>query len=147
MVAEKPMFRSAFEKRRRLIPQWVFEWAKDGAKKQPYFIHPSHGELFAFAGLWETWSKGEKLIESCTIIRTTAIEMMAKLHDWMPVIMPPTSFEELLDPATTAATLVELLRPSAANRLAVYPVDARVGNVRRNQGPELIVRVDDLIPA
>ena len=53
-VAEKRFYRSAFVKRRCLIPvSGFYEWKTLGKAKQPHFIHPAAGDLFAFAGLWE----------------------------------------------------------------------------------------------
>lgn len=140
-VAEKPFFRSAFKKHRCLIPvSGFYEWKTTGKTKQPYFIR--HGELMAFAGLWETWSV--EPISSCTIITTAANDAMQGLHERMPVIVPPASFGAWLDPLTSQLDLLEMLRP--VESLSIYPVSSRVGNVR-NQGPELVAPVADLFLA
>ena len=55
-LATKPAFRTAFKKRRCLIPaDGFYEWQKiAGAKvKQPYYIRFAKECPFAFAGLWE----------------------------------------------------------------------------------------------
>ncbi len=141
------MFRSAFKQRRCLIPvSGFYEWKTSGKAKQPFFIHPSHGELFAFAGLWERWTKGGEPVESCTIITTTANEVMRPLHERMPVILSPESFAAWLDLSTPSAALLDLLRPCHSESLALHPVDTHVGNVR-NQGPDLIAPLADLFPA
>jgi putative SOS response-associated peptidase YedK len=146
-VADKPFFRAAFHKRRCLIPaSGFFEWQKSGRTKQPYYIHPADGSLFAFAGLWERWTKGEAPVESCTIITTTANEATQPFHERMPVILSPTSFAAWLDPATNSEAVQELLRPCQADRIAVYPVDARVGNVR-NDDADLIAPAAQLFPS
>lgn len=140
-ITEKPSFRSAFKKRRCLIPSSGFyEWKTKGKKKQAYFIR--HGELFAFAGLWETWNL--EPITSCTIITTAAGEAMQGLHERMPVILPPQSFEAWLDPLTPQETLLDMLRPAAS--LSIRPVGPEVGNVK-NQGPQLIAPAADLFAA
>src|SRR5262245_40937700 len=55
-VASKPAFRSAFRKRRCLIPADSFyEWRAEGKKKRPYLFTVDDGDLFAFARLWERW--------------------------------------------------------------------------------------------
>ena len=143
-IAEKPMFRSAFKKRRCLIPaSGFYEWQKTGkTTKQPFFIHPSKGDLFAFAGLWEAWNKEGEPIESCTIITTDANKKLEQLHDRMPVILPPASFESWLDPKTPAEALKELLCPLPAEQIAFHPVGASVGNVR-NQDAGLIEELAD----
>jgi putative SOS response-associated peptidase YedK len=140
-ITEKPFFRSAFKKRRCLIPaSGFYEWKTKGKKKQPYLIR--QGELFAFAGLWETWNL--EPITSCTIITTAAGEAMQGLHERMPVILPPESFGAWLDPLTPQEQLLEMLRP--ADSLSITPVGAEVGNVK-NQGPGLIAPAADLFSA
>jgi hypothetical protein len=78
-VAEKPAFRSAFKRRRCLVPaDGIYEWKATGTKvKQPYFIRMKDGEPFAFAGLWEEWRapEGEE-VQSCSIITTDPNELM-----------------------------------------------------------------------
>jgi putative SOS response-associated peptidase YedK len=100
-VAEKPSFRSAFKRRRCLIPaSGFYEWQQTGARrKQPYFIRPRDGGLFAFAGLWEEWHdpRGE-VVETCTILTTGENDVMRPLHDRMPVILDPISDALWLDP-------------------------------------------------
>jgi len=138
-LTEKPLFRTVFQKRRCLIPaSGYFEWKTTGKKKQPFFIH--QGELIAFAGLWETWAKGDEPISSCTIITTAADETMRALHERMPVILPPASFATWLDPLTAQPELLNLLQP--AHGLSVYPVGPQVSNVR-NQGPALVAPIAD----
>jgi putative SOS response-associated peptidase YedK len=137
-IADKPMFRAAFKSRRCLVPtSGFYEWKKVGKAKQPHFIHPKTGELFAFAGLWETWDKGGEPVETFTIITTEASGAMRVLHERMPVILPPHHFEEWLDPASTQTELLDLLRPAPDDTLTFFPVDTRVGNVK-NQGADLI---------
>jgi putative SOS response-associated peptidase YedK len=146
-IEARPLFRSAFKSRRCLIPvSGFYEWVKKGNAKQPFFIRPSQGELFAFAGLWERWTKGGEPVESCTIITTTANDTMRPLHERMPVILPPESFANWLDLSTPQAALLDLLRPCPSESLALHPVDGRVGNVR-NQGQELVAPLAGLFPA
>jgi putative SOS response-associated peptidase YedK len=98
-VADKPSFRSAFKRGRCLvIADGFYEWRKDGKVKQPFFIHMKDDRPFAFAGLAEHWSKGEKPIDSCTIITTDPNSMMAPIHDRMPVILPKDAYDVWLDP-------------------------------------------------
>ena len=59
-VAAKPSFRSAFKRRRCLVPaDGFYEWKRSGTLKQPFFIHRKDEEPFAFAGLWEGWENPE----------------------------------------------------------------------------------------
>jgi putative SOS response-associated peptidase YedK len=98
-VAEKPSFRSAFKKRRCLIPaSGFFEWKKEGQLKQPFYFSRPDDKPLAFAGLWETWND----IESCTIITTEANELMAPIHDRMPVVLGDNDYATWLDPEATS---------------------------------------------
>jgi putative SOS response-associated peptidase YedK len=140
-VENKPAFREAFKRRRCLIPlDNFYEWKKLGPKeKQPYAIALKDGGLMAMAGLWETWrSPAKETIRSATIITCPPNELVAELHDRMPVILPPEAWSVWLgeEPAD-AERLKALLEPYPAEDLAMWPVDKRVGNVRNND-PSLI---------
>ena len=130
-VGEKPAFRTAFRSRRCLVPSSGFyEWKKEEKRKQPYFIRPKGRSSFAFAGLWEQWRGPEgSLVESCTLITTEANELISKLHDRMPVILPPSEYSLWLDPRVSdGRRLIPLLRPYPAQELEAFPVDATVNN-------------------
>ena len=93
-VAVKPSFREAYRKRRCLIPaNGFYEWKPEGGRKQPYYIYPSGGALFAFAGLWEQWGN----LQTCTVITTDANEKMAEVADRMPVIVSPAEYSAWLE--------------------------------------------------
>jgi putative SOS response-associated peptidase YedK len=146
-VADKPTFRAAFKSRRCLIPaSGYYEWKREGKSKQPHFIHPRGGGVFAFAGLWELWSRGDESAETCSILTTTANEATRRLHERMPVILDRADFAAWLDPLTPPPALHELLRPCPPERVALYSVGAAVGNVR-NDGPELVAPAADLFTA
>jgi putative SOS response-associated peptidase YedK len=114
-VAEKPAFRSAFKRRRCLVAaDGFFEWQATGGKvKQPYFISLKDKEPFGFAGLWEQWDKSEdgKTVESFSIITTEPNELMAPIHNRMPVIIGTQDYSTWLDPEEVPDTLKGLLRP------------------------------------
>ncbi len=140
-VAEKPSFRQAFKKRRLLIPaSGFFEWKKP--HKQPFYICREDGQPFAFAGLWERWDKGDTPLESCAILTTTPNELIASLHDRMPVIIAPEAFRIWLDPQTPAGRLSELLGPYPSDELTAYPVSRRV-NSPGNDDPAIIEELED----
>jgi len=151
-IEAKPAFRAAFKRRRCVVPvSGFYEWKKldDGKSKQPYYITASDEEPLAFAGLWEFWKppasegggvEGEP-IESFTIITTTPNEMMARLHDRMPVILDRANFGAWLDPANQDASgLLALLRPYPAELMMCHPVSTLV-NSPRNDDAACIERV------
>ena len=138
-VADKPAFRSAFKRHRCLVlTDGFYEWKKEGKAKQPFFIHMKDGRPFAFAGLAEHWSKGEKPIDSATIITTDPNRHMADIHDRMPVILPPEAYERWLDPEFHGKEhLVSLLKPYPDGELVATPVSTLV-NSPRNEDPRCI---------
>jgi putative SOS response-associated peptidase YedK len=143
-VAEKPSFRSAIKSRRCLIPaDGFYEWVRTDGGKQPHYIHFADGRIFAFAGLWERWSKGGgEPLDTCTIITTTPNDLIAGLHDRMPVILPPDRFAEWLEPVPlTPQRLHGLLVPCPAEGMEAYPVSNYV-NKPANDGPECVARLD-----
>src|SRR5690606_10699784 len=92
---EKPSFRSAFKRRRCLIPaDGFFEWQKQDKNKVPMFIHMKDQSVFAFAGLWEVWHSPEgDEIRTATILTTEPNDLMANIHNRMPVILPRDAYE------------------------------------------------------
>ena len=142
-VAEKPSFRSAVKSRRCLIPaDGFYEWVKTDGGKQPHYIHFADGRAFAFAGLWERWHKSDgEPLDTCTIITTTPNDLVAALHDRMPVILPPETFTEWLEPQPlTSDRLQDLLASHPAGDMEAYQVSTHV-NKPANDDPECVVRV------
>lgn len=142
-----PAFRAAFRKRRCLIPaSGFFEWEHTGREKRPFYIYRKDGAPLAFAGLWEHWEgmdKGETgVVESCTILTTSAVEPVAKLHDRMPVILEPADFDRWLDPAEGyKGKLLPLLSPPKEVVLDCYPVTNFV-NTPGREGAECIEKAE-----
>lgn len=134
-VAEKPAFRSAFKKRRCLvIATGFYEWQRQGPVKQPMWIGLRSRRPFAFAGLWEHWTPAEgEPLETCTIITTEPNELMQPIHNRMPVILAPTSYDQWLDPTfQEAEPLKALFRPYPNDELTAYPVSTFVNNPRHD---------------
>src|SRR5712691_13455559 len=74
-VAEKPMFRDSFKRRRCLIPiSGYYEWQDTPDGKQPHYFTRRDGQVMTIAGLWSDWidkATGEKSW-SCTMMITAA---------------------------------------------------------------------------
>jgi putative SOS response-associated peptidase YedK len=134
-VATKPSFRTAFKRRRCLIPaDGFYEWRKGTTPKQPFHIRRTDGQPFAFAGLWESWHGEEQPVESCTIITTDANETVGPLHDRMPVILEPRDYARWIDPACSdPGVLQEMLLPYPAGLMTTVAVSTFVNNAR-NEG-------------
>ena len=143
-VLEKPAFRAAMKRRRCLIPaDGFYEWQEEGGRKRPFFIHAKSGAPLAFAGLWETWTgpNGEEL-ETAAIVTTRANQMLAPIHDRMPVIVPPEAFDLWLDCANVdAQTAAALITPAPEDLLEAYEISTAV-NRAANDGPEIIKRAE-----
>jgi putative SOS response-associated peptidase YedK len=135
-LAGKPAFRSAFQRRRCLVPMAGFyEWQKASAGKVPHFVRLLNADLFAVAGLYEWWPGNPDTapIESYTIITTQANEALVKLHDRMPVILNERDYDAWLDPKNEKTEAINaLLKPYPAEEMAAYPVSTRVNNVRND---------------
>jgi putative SOS response-associated peptidase YedK len=135
----KPSFRRAFRERRCLIPaDGFYEWQRTNGAKQPYYIHMEEGRPFAFAGLWESWSKGgEGEVRTCTILTTGANALVGEVHDRMPVILAHDAYDVWLDPDSERDELTGLLAPYPEDEMEAYPV-SRFVNSPSNNDPRCI---------
>ena len=104
-VEEKPSFRSAFLKRRCIIPMdGYYEWFRPEnpkEKKQPYYIKAKDKPLLAVAGIYESWKNPNQENENLTtfsVITTDAKLGLESIHDRMPVIVPDKNWNAWLDP-------------------------------------------------
>ena len=144
-VAEKPAFRKAFVARRCLLPaDGYFEWyVTDAGAKQPFFITRTDGRSLAMAGLYEIWRdpaapEDAPRLWTATVITTSAQDELGHIHDRMPMMLEPESWEHWLDPTRSEPEeLRGLLQPAMPGMLEARPVSTAVGNVRNN-GPELV---------
>jgi putative SOS response-associated peptidase YedK len=143
-VAILPAFRDAFKARRCIIPaSGFYEWKKIGTAKQPYAIMPESEPLFAFAGLWENWrdragGPGAEWVRTCSIITGRPNELVAPIHDRMPVILPRDAWAQWLgEEPLRADELQALLKPLPAERMRAYPISTKVNSVK-NDEPALI---------
>ncbi|MDP2994284.1 MAG: SOS response-associated peptidase [Anaerolineales bacterium] len=144
-LAEKPAFRSAYKYHRCLIfADGFFEWqVRPGLKsKVPHFIRLKSGAPFAFAGLWEHWQSADgSEVRSAAIITTEPNELMASIHNRMPVILRPDTYSQWLDSASQSPVrLQNLLVPYPAGEMDAYPVSMLVNSPGND-------RVECVLPA
>ena len=148
MVAERPSFRTALQRRRCLVlADGFYEWKGKGSGKRPMRIVMASGEPFAFAELWDAWRdpKGE-VLRSCTIITTSANELLSPIHDRMPVILPRELESLWLDhDIRDYAALGGILTPYITDEMEAYEVSSLV-NSPANDGPEMVVPVGQVRP-
>jgi len=136
-VEQKPAFRNAFKKRRCLIPaDGFYEWKGKRGQKQPMYLTQPGGDPFAFAGLWEMWDKEEHQdtpYRSCTIITMAASESVRHIHNRMPVVLKPESFDIWLDRGNQdTEKLKEILSNGIIIDFVSHPVSKRVNKVDNN---------------
>ncbi|MEK6255696.1 MAG: SOS response-associated peptidase [Chloroflexota bacterium] len=141
-LAEKPSFRAAYKRRRCLIPaDGFYEWvSRPGEKKKtPHYIQLKSKQPFAMAGLWEYWQSPDgSEIYSCTIITTEPNAMLAKLHNRMPVILPPDAYPLWLSESEQSRDILDpLLVPYPETEMQHYPVSTLV-NSPANEVPAVI---------
>jgi putative SOS response-associated peptidase YedK len=130
-VAEKPSFRAALRRRRCLVAaDGFYEWQREGKRKQPYYIRLRDDRPFAFAGLWEAWEGADATaVESCTLLTTSANELMRPIHDRMPVILAADAYGPWLDAALQKPEQVlPLLQPYPSEAMIAYPVSTLVNS-------------------
>jgi len=131
-AATKPAFRDPLKFRRCLIPaNGFYEWSRTGKTKQPYCFEVDEGEMFAFAGLWDGWKNASgSWIKTCSILTTTPNIVTSAIHDRMPVILDPDSYDLWLDPGMNKVSeLSRLLVPFGAKSMRSYPVSTRINHV------------------
>ncbi len=139
-VADNKTYKSSFESRRCLvIADGFYEWKKQDRIKIPLYIHLKSGNPMGLAGLYNLWisPEGEEIC-TCTIIVTDANELVAPVHDRMPVILDESCYSQWLDPTVhDRKLLLKLLTPCAADKLEMYPVTPKV-NSSKHDDPENI---------
>jgi putative SOS response-associated peptidase YedK len=139
-IREKPSYRQAFQKRPCLIlASGFYEWKKTPTGKQPMYFHLKDRLVFGFAGLWEKWRGPEgQSIESCTVITTSANEIVSDFHERMPVILEREDHALWLSSdERRQGERFALLRPYPADKMSGYRVSTLV-NSPKNESPELI---------
>ena len=143
-IFEKPSFKSLVKRRRCLvISDGFYEWKPlTGKQKQPYRIGLKGDDLFAFAGLWDTWADKEtgEIIPTFTIITTDANGLVAPIHNRMPVLLHRNEESVWLDRKTDDATIASLLKSFPESEMKAYPVSDLV-NSPKNDSETLIMPV------
>jgi len=147
-AAERTAFKESLERRRCLIAaDGFYEWKRSGKNKDPYCFEMVDGRPFAFAGLWDRWRAPDGItLETCTILTTSPNQLLADVHNRMPVILSPENYDLWLDSGfRDVEALAEILTPFDAGLMRRYPVSDRVNSVS-NEGPECSEPIELLPP-
>jgi len=144
-IAERPLFRDAFARRRGLVPaDGFYEWQHRGHSSRPFAVRVRGGALFAMAALFDRREAPDGALASCAIVTTAANTALAAIHDRMPAIVAPEHYALWLDPAVhEPERLLPLLAPLGSDAISMHPVDRRVNDVRCDDA-ELIQPERDL---
>jgi putative SOS response-associated peptidase YedK len=144
-LVERPMFRGLIKHNRCLVPaSGFYEWKKDGGHKVPYYLRLKDEEIFAFAGLYDVWHDLDgAALATYTLITTAANEVVAPIHDRMPVILKREDEERWIasDPPGQEE-LHDLLGQYPAREMEAYPVSTRV-NSPVSDDPALIEPLEE----
>jgi len=140
-AAVLPAFRRAVAARRCLVPaNGFYEWMASGGVKLPYLFTLRGEEPFAFAGIWDP-AEGA-LPETYCILTTDPNELVAKVHNRMPVMLTRETMPRWIgDQPLAAEALAALVRPLEAGRMESRPVSRFVSS-SRNQGPQCLAPPD-----
>ncbi|KAH9305082.1 hypothetical protein KI387_009486, partial [Taxus chinensis] len=138
-VCEKASFRRLIPSCRCLVTvEGFYEWKKDGAKKQPFYIHFQDERPLVFAALYDTWEDAEGgLLFTFTILTTRCSKALEWLHDRMPVILGNKDAIDAWLTDLSSLTLDMVTRPYEAADLVWYPVTPAMGRTQFD-GPECI---------
>jgi len=136
-VAEKPAFRDACRARRCLIPAAGFyEWTRDAdGNRLPWYITRADGAPMVFAGVWQSWDKGETPLITCAIVTCAANKAISNVHHKMPVVLSRDDWPLWLGEQGKGAA--RLMHAPADDDLDFWRVGTAV-NSNRASGPDLI---------
>lgn len=141
-LLSKATFREPFRRRRCLVPvNSYYEWQVIDSKntKQAWAIGLKSEEPFALGGIWDRWVSPDRQVEleSYSIITVEPNELLASMHDRMPLMIAPRDYERWLEPGDPQRPPIDLLRSYDEDLMKVWRVKLDVGNVRNNR-PDLI---------
>ncbi len=129
-LLSKPSFRNAARRRRCVIPaDGFYEWTGPKGHRRPYYLRPEPPHLFAFAGLYESWSEPEGgVIDTATILTCEPNATVAPLHNRIPVILAPECYDAWLDTKDVSAEeALARTGPAPDDLLKAVPVSGKVG--------------------
>jgi putative SOS response-associated peptidase YedK len=140
-----------FRHRCLIVADGFYEWmrAEDPKQpRQPWRFTVDGGEPFAFAGIctrkeWEEEDNGVEggWLYSCTIITTPPNEVVARVHDRMPAILPgPEAEATWLRPDLGLEEAVGMCVPLPGARMSSAPANPKLNKVGKGiEGPGLLV--------
>jgi putative SOS response-associated peptidase YedK len=145
-IDKKPSFSSSFRSKRCIIPvKGFFEWQHTGKQKIPWYIYQADNEIISLAGLYEDWveSNTGEVISTFSIVTTEANDLLAEIHNSakrMPVILDNTSERKWIDPSTSAAEALGILKQCPSEFLAAHTISPLVTDKSSNRNTPEVIR-------
>ncbi len=137
------------ERRCVVLFKGFYEWIKQDPTnkktlKQPVFISLKNCPIMPMAGIYKKNENGEL---GCSIITTSPLESIEKVHNRMPFILNPDSIFDYLSPSLDGDKpyILDWLHKNLIDDdwLTYYPVNQAVGSVKNNQ-PALLDRCEPI---
>lgn len=143
----KAPFKQAIKSQRCLVlSDGYFEWKKIGKNKTPFRITLANDEPFAFAGIWDYWENPQgEIINTFSILTTTANQQLAELNERMPVILAPGTEQKWLSDKLTEQDIVSMMVPFANDKVSFYQAH-KVVNSPEYDYPECIQVAPKIYP-
>ncbi|HSZ26114.1 MAG TPA: SOS response-associated peptidase [Cytophagaceae bacterium] len=146
-VLTKAPFKQAIKSQRCLVlSDGYFEWKRLGKSKVPYRITLANDEIFAFAGIWDYWenSNGE-IINSFSILTTTANKLISEINDRMPVILSMENEKKWLSDKLSDQEILSMMQPFNQDKMSFYQAH-KVVNSAEYDYPECIQVAPKIYP-
>ncbi len=141
-IFDKPTWSRAIREQRCLIPaNGFFEWKNLETGKTPYYIQTADQSLFAFAGVYSTWTDPAGIVWGmCAIITTTSDTDNEMVPVRLPVIVRPEDEADWLNPAVgDMNSIYKILKPLTPEQLKIYRVSDDIKSSKIDK-PYLIER-------
>lgn len=138
-VRQRPAYRSAFARRRCLVPASAFyEWRRadeGGRGRQPFALRSRARRPLALAAIWEANTRilGGDVLRTVAVMTTAARGVVATLHDRMPLILPEEAWTAWLDgqtPPDAVDAIAGQAAEAGADDLELYAVTPRMNSAR-----------------
>jgi putative SOS response-associated peptidase YedK len=136
-LTEKPSFRDSFKRRRCLIPaDGFYEWKKMSRSKIPYRISLEDKDIFAFAGIWDSYHEGDHKVDTVAIVTTESNRLLRSVHSRMPVILTGND-ESIWLYEDNLAIIKKICEPNDQLALSICQISKAI-NDPHNESPDLI---------
>jgi len=130
-VFTKPSFKIPIRQRRCLIPaNCIIEWKYSGDRAHPYILFPEDQQIFAFAGIWDTWMNPDnrQIIRTYSVITVPSRPPVDTFNHRSPVILAKTNHSRWLDVKLDSSKVRNMLHPYDSRKMNGWPVNSALNN-------------------